>query len=117
MGKENERESFRVPLTNVIGEYFYDGVVDKCEIVDVSFGGIGIKVNHIMKEESVIDIRFEVQGYGKIYCKGKIAASRGVRVGINFTHIPEKSMKIIKKIVEDYTSANIKKMIETKKFK
>ncbi|HOJ49974.1 MAG TPA: PilZ domain-containing protein [Spirochaetota bacterium] len=117
MAKENERESFRVPLHNVIGEYFYEGTVEKCEIVDISFGGIGIKVNHIMSEGTTIDVRFEVQGYGKIYCKGRITVSRGTRVGVNFTHIPEKSMKIIKKIVEDYTSANIKKMLESKKNK
>lgn len=110
--KDNSRAGFRVPLTGVIGEYSHKGTVDKCEIMDLSFSGLGIKINHIITEGDVIDIRFYIDKHNKIYCKAKVVSSRGGRVGISFLEIPEKSKRSIHKFIEDYTNSNINKLLK-----
>ncbi len=108
---DNSREGFRVPLHNVTGEYSHKGVVDKCEVVDISFSGVGLRITHIMTEGDIIDIRFMLENIGKIYCKGKVVSVRGGRIGVNFLELPDKSEQNIHKYIENYTNANINKML------
>ena len=110
--KENSRGGLRVPVQNIIGEYSYKGTVDKCEIVDVSFTGIGIKVSHIIAENDVLDIRFDLEKNTRIYCKGKVVSVRGGRVGIHFLEISEKAKKNISKYIETYTNTKISNILK-----
>jgi len=111
--KDNTRSGgFRVPVQNVSGEYAMKGTVDKCEIVDVSFAGLGIKVTHIIADGDLVDVRFVLPELGKVYCKGKVVSVRGGRVGLSFLDIPEKSRKLINKYIENYTNSNINKMLK-----
>lgn len=112
---ENIRESFRVPLHNIVGEYSHKGSVDKCEVVDLAFSGLGIKISHILPEGEVIDIRFHLDKYGRVYCKGKVVVARGGRLGVSFIDIPEKSKRHVQKYIEDFTNSNINKMLNSKK--
>jgi hypothetical protein len=109
---DNGRSSFRVPLANIVGEYSHKGTVDKCDIMDLSFAGLGLKINHIIGTGDVIDIRFYLDKTTKIYCKAKIVSSRGGRVGVSFVEIPEKSKRAIHKHIEDYTNHNLNKMLK-----
>lgn len=110
-GSDNHRENFRCPLQNIVGEYVYKGNLDKCEIMDISFDGVGIKISHVLPTSEVIDIRFQLPNVGKVYCKGKVVSVRGGRIGIQFINIPDKSQKNIKKQIENYTNQNIQKML------
>lgn len=110
--KENSRGGLRVPVQSIIGEYSYKGTVDKCEIVDVSFTGIGIKVTHIIAESDILDIRFDLEKNVRIYCKGKVVSVRGGRVGIHFLEISEKAKKSIAKYIENYTNTKISNILK-----
>lgn len=110
--KNNAREGFRVPLHSVTGEYAFRGVVDRCEVVDISFSGIGLKVNNIVTENDVLDVRFRLEKDVRIYCKGKVVNVRGGRVGLNFIEIPPKAKKSIDKYIENYTNSNIGKLMD-----
>lgn len=110
--KDNTRSGgFRVPVQGVGGEYAIKGTVDKCEIMDLSFAGIGIKITHIIAEGDLVDLRFTLPELGRVYCKGKVVVVRGGRIGLSFVEIPEKSKKIVNKYIENYTNNNIKKML------
>lgn len=105
--KDNSRGGLRVPLQSIIGEYSYKGTVDKCEIIDISFTGLGIKVTHIIADNDILDIRFDLEKNVRIYCKGKVVSVRGGRVGVHFLEISEKAKKNIARFIENYTSTQI----------
>ncbi|HCL57896.1 MAG TPA: hypothetical protein DHW82_12940 [Spirochaetia bacterium] len=107
----NARTDFRVPTPNLLGEYVYKGIKDTCQILDLSFNGAGIKIPQIVAEDDIVDIRFTLEKYGKIYFKGKVTSSRGGKVGVLFFEIPEKSRKSIQKFIEDFTNQNISRLI------
>ena len=110
--ENNSRGGLRVPVQNISGEYAYKGLADTCEIMDVSFTGVGIKVNHIVAQADLIDIRFELEKNNRIYCKGKVVSVRGGRVGIQFMEISEKAKKSIARYIETYTSTKINTMLK-----
>lgn len=112
--KDNVRSAFRVPLTNVIGEYVHKGIVDTCEVIDISFYGAAIKVNQIIAENDIVDVRFELGKYGRIFFKAKVASNRGGKVGLSFIEIPEKSKKSIARFIEEFTNNNISKILQSK---
>jgi c-di-GMP-binding flagellar brake protein YcgR len=112
--RDNIREGLRVPLHNVSGQFADKGEVFPCEVVDISFSGVGLKVNNILPEGETIDIRFSLEGYGKVYCKAKVVSARGGRIGVNFINIPEKSKKHIQKFIENFTNENINQIIKNK---
>lgn len=112
--KENSRGGLRVPVQNLSGEYAYKGMVDTCEIMDISFTGVGIKVNHIVAESDLIDLRFDIEKNVRVYSKGKVVSVRGGRVGVQFIEISEKAKKLVAKYIETFTNSKINTMLKNK---